>query len=258
MHRLRYANKVVLVTGGASGIGRAITQGFADEDATVVFTDIAQAAGTAFEQELLASGAEARFVMSDASSEPQVQALIARIVERYGRLDVAVNNVGGMAPGNRSGQKLHDTTLEAWDAGLRLNLTSAFLCMKHEIAQMLQQGGGVIANTASMAGMRYTPHGAPSYDAAKAGLIHLSATAAVAYAAHDIRINVVAPGLTLTPLIEQGFTPEQRSAMASAFQPMNRMMQPQEIADAFLWLCSDEASAVTGLAVPVSGGWAAR
>lgn len=253
----RYEGKVVLVSGAAAGIGRATADAFAREGATLVFNDVDEMAGRAFERELHAAGLDAAFVHADATREQDVKALVEGIVDHHGRLDIAVNNVGGMAGGNHSGMALHETSLDAWKGGLALNLTSTFLAMKYEIQQMLRQGGGVIANTASMSGLRYTPHGAPAYDAGKAAVLHLSRTAAVRYAGEDIRIYAVAPGLTLTPLIESGFTPEQRDAIAREFHPSGRMVTPQEVAETFLWVCSDAASGVTGLTIPVDGGWAA-
>jgi NAD(P)-dependent dehydrogenase (short-subunit alcohol dehydrogenase family) len=198
------------------------------------------------------------FVRSDANDEAQVSALIERIVQRWGRLDLAINNVGNMAGGDHSGLALHDTPLEAWEGTLGVSLRSTFLCMKHEIQQMLRQGGGVIANTSSMAGMRVTEHASAAYAAAKAGVIHMSEHAAVLYAANGIRVNVVAPGMTATPAIMQVFGRAKGDEIAAAFQPMRRMVTPEELADAFLWVCSDEASAITGLTIPVDGGWAAR
>ena len=131
--------------------------------------------------------------------------------------------------------------------------------MKYEIEQMLKQGGGVIANTTSLAGVRITPHSTPGYVAAKAAVVHLTRYAAVLYAKDNIRVNVVAPGLTGTPKVLGAFsTEQQRNDIAAEFQPMARLMKPEELADAFLWVCSDHATGVTGLNIPVDGGWAAR
>lgn len=255
----RYAGKVALVTGGASGIGRATVEGLAREGARVAFTDLAEDAGLALQQELAAQGAESMFVRSDATREDEVEALVARVVERWGRLDVGINNVGNMGKADRLGVRLHDSTLEGFDSTLDVSLRTNFLCMKYEIEQMLRQGGGVIANTTSLAGIRITPHCSPGYVAAKAGVVHLTRWAAVLYAKDNIRVNVVAPGLTGTPAVLQSFpTEDAREAIASEFQPMGRLMTPQELADAFLWVCSDQASGITGLTVPVDGGWTAR
>jgi NAD(P)-dependent dehydrogenase (short-subunit alcohol dehydrogenase family) len=255
----RYEGKVALVTGGASGIARATVLGLVTEGANVVFTDIASDAGQAYEAELKCQGSEVMFVRSDATSESDAEELIKRIVARYGRLDVAMNIVGNMGSSDKLGPMLHESTLEGWEDTIAISLTSAFLCMKHQLKQMMKQGnGGAIANTASLAGLRVTFNSSPGYVAAKSGLVHLSEYAAVMYAKHGIRVNVIAPGLTATPAVLDMFSAEQRDAMAAETQPMGRMMTPEELADAFLWVCSSQASAITGLTIPVDGGWAAR
>ena len=254
----RYEGKVALVTGGASGIGKATVEGLAREGAKVAFTDIATEAGQALEAELTRQGSEAMFVRSDATREADVRALVDKIVARWGRLDVGINNVGNMGAADKLGVRIHDSTLEAFDSTLDVSLKTNFLCMKYELAQMLKQGGGVIANTTSLAGIRITAHSSPGYVAAKAGVVHLTRYAAVLYAKDNIRVNVVAPGLTATPAVLGAFPPEARDAIASEFHPMGRLMTPQELADAFLWVCSDQASGVTGLTIPVDGGWTAK
>lgn len=255
----RYEGKVALVTGGASGIGKATVEGLAREGAKVAFTDITSDAGVALEKDLKARGSDVMFVRSDATLEDDVKSLVARIVERWGRLDVGINNVGNLGKADHLGVRLHDSTLEAFDGTLEVSLKTNFLCMKYEIAQMLQQGGGAIANTTSLAGVRITPHSTPGYVAAKAAVVHLTRFAAVLYAKDNIRVNVVAPGLTATPAVLGAFpTEDARKAIAGEFHPMGRLMEPEELADAFLWVCSDQASGITGLTIPVDGGWTAR
>ena len=255
----RYEDKVALVTGGASGIGRATVEGLAGEGAKVAFTDITADAGLALEAELKARGSDVMFVRSDATREDDVQTLVAQIVTRWGRLDVGINNVGNMGKADKLGVRIHDSTLEAFDSTLEVSLKTNFLCMKYEIQQMLKQGGGVIANTTSLAGVRVTPLSSPGYVAAKAGVLHLTRYAAVLYAKDNIRVSVVAPGLTGTPAVLDAFpTAEARDAIAAEFHPMGRLMTPEELADALLWVCSDQASGVTGLTIPVDGGWTAK
>jgi NAD(P)-dependent dehydrogenase (short-subunit alcohol dehydrogenase family) len=255
----RFEGKVALVTGGASGIGKATVAGLVREGAQVAFTDITANAGLAFEAELHAQGGEVTFIQSDATREEEVAAVITQIVRRYGRLDVGINNVGNMGKADVLGVRVHDSTLEAFESTLEVSLKTTFLCMKHEIRQMLEQGGGVIANTTSMAGVRITEHSSPGYTAAKAGVVHLTRYAAVLYAKDNIRVNVVAPGLTETPAVVGAFpTAAARNGIASGFHPMGRMMSPEELADAFLWVCSDQATGITGLTIPVDGGWNAR
>ncbi len=243
----RHENKIVLITAGASGIGEATVRGFAAEGAKVIIADINEDAGNAVADELTKAGCIVRFCKSDATREADAEALVNYAVAEFGRLDIAINNVGNLGAGQSPWDKLHETSLDAWKSTVDLNLTSCFLGMKHQILQMLRQGGGVIANTASMAAMRVSQDAPASYAAAKAGVIHLSEHAAVLYAADNIRINVVAPGLPL----------DKQREMAKRTQPMGRMMLPEEQAAAFLWVCSDEASGVTGLTIPVAGGWAA-
>ncbi|MGW1059098.1 SDR family NAD(P)-dependent oxidoreductase [Micromonospora rubida] len=250
---MRYENKVVLVTGGAAGVGRATVLKFAAEGAKVVFTDLDGKLGEGFAAELKAAGHDVLFTVSNATDEQDVQRLIATVVATYGRLDVAINNVGNMAGGDRVGLKLHETPAAAFEGTLSVSLRSTFYAMKYEIEQMLKQGGGVIANTVSVAGMMVFPGASTAYGAAKAGGIHLTRTAATQYAQDNIRINAVAPGVIETPGMRAAVTPEVYAGAAGA-HPMNRLMVADEIADAFLYLCSDAASAVTGVILPVDGG----
>ena len=255
----RYEGKVALVTGGASGIGKATVEGLAHEGAKVAFTDITDDAGKALESQLKAQGHDVMFVRSDATREEDVKSLVEKIVARWGRLDVGINNVGNNGKDDVMGVRIHDSTVKGFDSTLEVSLKTNFICMKYEIEQMLKQGGGAIANTTSLAGIRITPDCTAGYVAAKAGVVHLTRWAAVLYAKDNIRVNVIAPGLTATPAVLNAFpTEEARNAMADRTMPMGRLMTPQELADAFLWVCSDQASGVTGLTIPVDGGWAAK
>ncbi|MBV9841534.1 MAG: SDR family oxidoreductase [Sphingomonadaceae bacterium] len=254
----RYAGKVALVTAGASGIGLATVRRLAAEGAAVAFCDIAGERGEAMRRDLAEAGHDALFVPCDATDEGSVVALIDAVVSRFGRLDVAVNVVGGHAAHDRPGPPLHECTLDGWEATVTLCLRSTFLCMKHEIAAMLASGGGAIANTASMAGIRVTPFASPAYTAAKAGVVHLSEMTAVLYARQNIRVNVVAPGLTGTPAIANSTSTAMRDAIVAEYHPTGRLIAAEAQAAAFAWLCSDDAADVTGLTVPVDGGWAAR
>lgn len=255
----RYEDKVVLVTGGAAGIGRATTEALVIEGAKVVFTDIRPDSGLALEAELRKRGGEAMFVASNATCEDEVKALIAKVISRYGRLDVAINNVGGLGKADIVGVRMHEATLEAFNSTVEVSLVTSFLCMKYEIMQMLRQGGGVIANTASMAGLRIFSGSTAGYPAAKAGVVHLTRYAAVQYAKDNIRVNAIAPGFTATAALLEAFPDTaQLNAFAGSVQPMARTLSPQEVADAFLWVCSEQASGVTGLTIPVDGGWAAN
>lgn len=183
----RYEGKVALVTGGASGIGKATVEGLVREGAKVAFTDIGPDAGKALEATLKAQGADVMFVLSDATREDDVKSLVGQIVARWGRLDVGINNVGNNGKDDVMGVRIHDSTLAGFNSTLDVSLKTNFLCMKYEIEQMLKQGGGVIANTTSLAGIRVTPNCTAGYVAAKAGVVHLTRWAAVLYAKDNIR-----------------------------------------------------------------------
>jgi NAD(P)-dependent dehydrogenase (short-subunit alcohol dehydrogenase family) len=255
--RSELAGQVVLVTGGANGIGRAVTRAFAGAGCRVVVADLAEADGQALEAELRAGGREALFVRADATRDSEVAALVQRVTGDFGRLDVAVNMVGAIVPPDASTAKVHETSEEAWDLTVGVTLKSAYLCMRRQVEVMLRQGGGVIANTASLAGLRVSANGSPAYHAAKAGVIQLTRKAAVDYAKDGIRVNVVAPGLTVTERMRARRSAEDLAAM-SGEHPMGRPVTPEEVAGAYLWACSPAASGVTGLVIPVDGGWSAR
>jgi len=242
--------KAALVTGGGSGIGRAAVAALLAEGAMVAFTDIAEPAGE--------RNGDAHFIRADATLEADAARTVSEVEARFGRLDIAVNNVGNFGEGDTIDVPFSETSLEAWDATVRQCLTTCMLGMKHAIPALLRQGGGAIVNIASLAGIRVTRYASPAYTAAKAGVVHLSEQLAVLHAPDNIRINVVAPGLTLTEGIESRMAPELRDAIAHEFHPMGRMVTPREIAAAILWAASPASSGVTGLVIPVDGGWAAK
>jgi NAD(P)-dependent dehydrogenase (short-subunit alcohol dehydrogenase family) len=254
-----FAGKVALVAGGATGIGEATVRKFAAARAAVVFFDLNEALGEALARELQASGANVRFLPGDATDESQVKAIVADVVAANGQLDMAINNVGGIAKnaGDRSNIRLADTSLEAWQATVDLNLTSCFLGMKYQIPVMVAAGGGAIVNLTSLAGMNFSNGASPAYAASKAGVIHLTRYAAIMHAKEKVRVNVVAPGLTATQAMLANMPDEQTREARAAHLPMKRMIAPSEIADACLWACSDAATGVTGMTIPVDGGTAA-
>lgn len=239
--------KVALVSGGGNGIGRATVAALLEAGARVAFTDIvpAQIDG-------------ALFIQADATSEVDAARTVAETLAAYGRLDIVVNNVGNFGQGDRWDIPLSETSLEAWDATVRQCLTTTMLGMKHAIPALLASGGGAIVNIASLAGIRVTAYASPAYTAAKAGVVHLSEQAAVMLAKQGIRVNVVAPGLTLTPNIAATMPAETQREIAESFHPMGRMVTPREVADAIVWAASPRSSGVTGLVIPVDGGWAAK
>ena len=246
----RFEGKVALVTGGNSGIGRATALAFAREGARVVLAARRENLGNEVMQEIINNGGEALFIKTDVSLRAEVENLIKKIIDQYGRLDLAFNNAGVGGPMSR----LAKQTMENWDMVINTNLKGVWLCLKYEIEQMLKQGGGVIVNTASTAGISGSP-GAAIYSASKHGVLGLTKSAAADYATKNIRINAVCPGPIMTPMLEEGFI--QRPPMREAYLStvlMGRFGVPEEIAGAVLWLCSDEASFMTGYSMTIGGG----
>jgi NAD(P)-dependent dehydrogenase (short-subunit alcohol dehydrogenase family) len=243
--------RVALVTGGGSGIGRASALAFAREGARVVVSDVAVDGGEETVRLVKAAGGDASFVAADVSKAADAEQLIRRTVEIYGRLDCMHNNAG-----ISRGAPLHETPEEVWNAVLAVNLTGVWLCMKYEIAQMLRQGGGAIVNTSSAAGLvgRYNA----AYTASKFGVVGLTKSAAMEYATRGIRINAVCPGWIDTPMTHEGMLDPERLARRIAEEPIGRIGTPEEVAEAVVWLCSDAASFVLGMALPVDGGLVAR
>jgi NAD(P)-dependent dehydrogenase (short-subunit alcohol dehydrogenase family) len=238
-----------LVTGGASGIGRACALRFAQEGAVVVVADLesARAGGEETVRLVTDAGGQAEFFPCDVSSAIDNRRLVDHVVARHGRLDFAHNNAGiGVH------QLLHETSDEDFDRVIAVNLRGTFLGMKHEIAQMLtQDGGGTIVNTSSNAGLMAVRM-LSAYTASKHGILGLTKNAAVEYANHRIRVNAVCPGAIMTPLMS-GQPPErQREILAP--QAMTRFGDPAEVAAAVVWLCSDDASFVTGVSLPIDAG----
>jgi NAD(P)-dependent dehydrogenase (short-subunit alcohol dehydrogenase family) len=250
----QFGGKVALVTGGSSGIGRAAASAFAGEGANVVVADVLVEGGEETVRMIKEAGGEAIFVKTDVSKATEVEALIKKAVETYGRLDCAINNAGvegTMAP-------TADCTEENWDCTININLKGVWLCMKYEIPQMLKQGGGAIVNMASVAGL-VGLQGLPAYCASKGGVVQLTRTAALEYARAGIRVNAVCPGVIRTPLVDRliAAQPEMEEAL-TAMEPVGRTGKPEEVAEAVVWLCSDAASFVTGHAMVVDGGFAAQ
>ena len=250
----RLDNKIALVTGAGSGIGRATALVFAREGAKVVVADIVVEGGQETVQQIEAVGGEAIFVKADVSQAADVEALVAKTVETYGRLDCAFNNAGiegGVKP-------TIDCTEEEFDRTIAVNLTGVWLCMKYELQQMLSQGGGAIVNTASVAGLVGFP-GLPDYVASKHGVVGLTKTAALEYAKSGIRVNAVCPGVIQTPMVERGAQLSPGfDELAVSMEPVGRFGQPSEIGEAVVWLCSDAASFVTGHPMVVDGGLVAQ
>lgn len=241
-------DKVTLVTGGASGIGRATALVFAREGAKVVVADVNTEGGKETQGLIRETGAEATFVKCDISRASDVEGMLKKAVDNYGRLDCAFNNAGvGVM------KSTVDCTEEEWDMVISVNLKGTWLCMKYEIIQMLKQGGGTIVNTASVLGL-IAIQGYASYITSKHGLVGLTKAAALDYAQAGIRINAVCPGSVVTPMFEPVLADPELKDLVEKMHPLGRFAQPEEISEAVLWLCSDAASFVTGAALPVDGG----
>lgn len=249
MSKGRFADRSILVTGGASGIGRATALAFAREGGMVTIGDLNSEAAKGVVDEVAALGGTAHFVQADATDERSVIALIAEAGRVHGPVRHAFNNVG-----HTRGGDLETTTREDWDWTIAASVTSTFLAMKHELPVMLANGGGTIVNTASMAGKLFTGTSPPAYAVAKAGVVHLSYCASAAYAARGIRVNSISPGLVATPIIAAMFTSEQQSKIAGELQAIDRAADVAEIAAAVLFLSSDEAAMITGRDIEVNGG----
>ena len=245
--------KSALVTGGASGIGRATALAMVREGARVAVADQSEAGAAETVALINAAGGQSIAIGADVSDETQIEAMVARSVAAFGRLDCAFNNAG-IAPRHAgpAGQRTHEMSRQSFDRMMAINLTGVFLCMKHEIVHMLKQGGGAIVNTASVAGLVGLPTAA-SYVAAKHGVVGLTKTAAMEYAQDGIRVNCVNPGYIKTPMTDPGMAERYERLMTRV--PMNRLGAPEEIAEAVVWMCSDRASFMTGASHVVDGGY---
>lgn len=245
-----FAEKSVLITGGAAGIGRATAAAFARREARLVIADVDEERGRTTAEELKEIGGEASFLRVDVSNAADVRRMVEHSVSLYGRLDCAINNAG--IEGDQA--PTADCSEENWHRVLAVNLTGVWLCMKHEIPQMLKQGGGVIVNMSSVAGSVGFP-GLPAYVASKHGVIGITRTAALEYAAKGIRVNAICPGVIRTEMVERvtGGDPEIEKQF-TALEPIGRMGNPEEVAEAVVWLCSSESSFVIGHPLVVDGG----
>ncbi len=244
----RFTGKVVLVTGAASGIGSAAAAAFAAEGARVAILDRTPDSLKTTAAAVRNTGAELLTIACDVASPEQVEAAVKQVVERFGHLDVAFNNAGV----ENKATPLHEIELDEWDRILGINLRGTFVCMKHEIAQMVRQGGGVVVNTSSGAGIRGVAGGA-SYAASKHAIIGMTKSAALDYAKQNIRVNAVLPGNIDTPMMERFTSGDIEKAIE--LEPVGRLGKPEEIAEAVLWMASDLGGFVTGSSIVVDGGW---
>lgn len=250
----RFENKICLVTGTASGIGAATAVAFANEGAKLVLADVNSEEGEKAAQQIRTQGTEALFVSCNIAKKEDVQDLLSKAVETFGRIDCAVNCAGIAGKHTAS---LHEYPEEDWMRMMQVNLFGTYYCLKEEIIQMLKSGGGSVVNVASAAGLIAQPGNSP-YATSKFGVVGMTRTAAREYAAQNIRINAVCPTAIETPMIMEGrrklaHDPEALEA-AKNYQAMKRLGRPEEVAEAILWLSSEQASFITGHAMPVDGG----
>ena len=249
---MRYKDKIVLITGSGSGIGKAAALAFSKEGGTIIVSDINETNGLETVSEIIKNNGKAIFFKIDVSNFEMVKNLMDFIIEKYGRLDVAINNAG---VGGDFG-KITDITLESWNKTMSINSSGVFYCIKNQIPIMLKQGKGVILNTSSIAGIRGLPN-ATAYSASKHAVIGITKTVAMEYAKNNIRVNAICPVFTVTPM----FNPEAMDKIKEGISeklkaniPMKRFANVMEQVNTMLWLCSDEASFITGQAISVDGG----
>ncbi|HKF78262.1 MAG TPA: glucose 1-dehydrogenase [Candidatus Dormibacteraeota bacterium] len=247
----RLDGRVALVTGGSAGIGLATAQAFAGEGARVVIGSRDRGRGEAAVEQVRASGGEAHFRATDVPDAAAIEALVSTCVERFGRLDCAFNNAATGGPG----ELCADVAEADFDQVVAVNLRGVWLCLKHEIRQMLRQGGGAIVNMSSVDGLTGSPNSSV-YSASKHAVDGLTRSAAVEYAASGVRVNAVCAGGIATEMLARGYGHDldwveryRRPAI-----PIGRLGRPEECAEAVVWLCSDAASYVTGVCLPVDGG----
>ena len=245
-------SKVAIVTGASSGIGRAIAILFAAQGARLVASDVDEPGGRATIERIEKAGGQAAFFKADSSSPQQNEALVQEAIRRYGALHIAVNNAGIGGPIAPTGEY----PLDGWDKVIAINLSGVFYGMRYQIGAIQAAGGGAIVNMSSILG-QVGLRGSPAYVAAKHGLVGLTRTAAIEYAPHKVRINVVGPAFIRTPLVEKSLTPDVLK-MLEGQHPIGRLGTSEEVAELVLWLCSDKASFVTGSYYAVDGGYLAQ
>jgi len=255
---MRLKDKVALITGAGQGIGRGCAEAFAREGARVVVADRSAEQGEATARQIITAGGEAIFVAADVAEPAQVEALVARAVAHFGRLDVLVSNagIGGRSLGDGP---LHQCTIDGWDAIMAVNLRGAFLACKFALPELLKTGGNIVtmASVLGLVGSQglYDTH---AYMTSKAGVIGLTRTIAAYYAKDGLRANCLAPGLIDTRMAARTKADAALLAQIGFWQPLGPIGQVRDVADAAIFLASDEAKFITGIVLPIDGGWSAQ
>lgn len=253
---MRLAGKMAVITGSGGGQGKAAALLFAREGARVVVNDLREAAVDAVVDEIKAAGGEAIGVAADVSRKAAVDGLIDRAIETYGRLDILYNNAGVLLWGEGDGL-LHDVEEDTWDRVLSINLKSMYLTCHRAIPQMIEQGGGIIINTASTAALNGTDR-AHAYNAAKGGVVSLTRSIAVGYGRYNIRANCICPSAVDSPMTHHFMTTEEHRRRVATPLPLKRVGTPEDVAWLALYLASDDAAWMTGSVIPIDGGFTAR
>ncbi len=246
-----FQDKVVLITGSSSGIGKAAALYFAGAGAKVVLASRNEAANQALLQEIQSKGGgEAIFVQTDITRKEDAKNMVDQAVQAFGKLDIAINNAGHEGtPGVRTA----DYDADMWDRTIAINLNGVFYSMHYELQALLNNGGGIIVNISSLAGLRGGGAGA-AYHAAKFGVVGLTEAAAWEYAQDNIRINAICPAVIETPMADRAFDESEKRERAIKMHPVRRFGKPEEVVDAIAWLASDASSFTTGAAIPIDGG----
>ena len=251
----RFRDKVVLITGASSGIGKVSALKYAQEGAKVIIADVSKEEGQSAVEEIRKSSAESDFIQCDVADAGSVKEMIRQAISKFGRIDIAVNNAGIGGPSAHTA----DYPDEEWQKVITVNLSGVYLCMKYELQEMVKAKKGNIVNMASVLG-KVGFMGSAAYVASKHGVVGLTETAAIEYAPLGIRINALCPGFIYTPMLENaGLAHDDKLHQAiTNMHAMKRMGKPEEVADALLWLSSDEATFVTGHSLAVDGGFLAQ